>query len=64
MLSNTILIVTNEELESKINITGYEIEIIKAKVDEKLIDMLNKSLYDTYKYIVFVDGCTNYKTTL
>lgn len=61
MLSNTILIVTNEELESKINITGYEIEIIKAKVDEKLIDMLNKSLYDTYKYIVFVDGCTNYK---
>lgn len=61
MQSKTILIVTNEELESKINITGYEIEILRAKVDGKLIDMLNKSLYDTYKYIVFVDGCTNYK---
>lgn len=61
MLGKTILIVTNEELESKINITGYEIEILRAKVDDELIDMLNKSLYDTYKYIVLMDGCTNYR---
>lgn len=61
MLGKTILIVTSEELESKINITGYEIEILRAKVDDELIDMLNKSLYDTYKYIVLIDGCTNYR---
>lgn len=61
MAKGTILIVTNEEFRNTINITNYKIEILKTNVDEKLIEKLNKNLYDTYKYIVFVNGCTMYK---
>lgn len=61
MAKGTILIVTNKELKNTISITNYKVEVLKTKVDEKLIEKLNKSLYDTYKYIVFVNGCTMYK---
>lgn len=61
MAKGTILIVTNEELQNTINITNYKVEVLKTKVDNNLIKNLNKSLYDTYQYIVFVNGCTMYK---
>lgn len=61
MAKGTILIVTNEEFKNTINITNYKVEVLKTKVDNTLIKKLNKSLYDTYQYIVFVNGCTMYK---
>jgi len=56
-----ILIVTDKELKSTINIKKYKVEILKTKVDERLIEKLNNSLYDTYKYVVFTNGCAMYK---
>lgn len=61
MAKETILIVTNEEFKNTINITNYKIEILKTNVDKELIEKLNKKFYDTYKYIVFINGCTMYK---
>lgn len=61
MTEDVILIVTNEELKRKINIVAHKIEILKTKENKELITRLNQSLHDTYKYIVFVDGCISYK---
>lgn len=56
-----ILIVTDQELKNTISIKKYKVEILNTKVDEELIKKLNTCWYDTYKYVVFVNGCTMYK---